>query len=156
MPPGGRILIALAAVLCLACGATAADPAPAALDEAAATALMTAADAARGRALAGDPSGLEASFRGPALVLLRRQAAAARFRTRIEERVVSDRLVHLGGSPGAVEAVLEVQSDVRPAGAAAEAPWSRSARQWWGLLRPGASGWRVEQSQDLPPDHWWR
>lgn len=159
MPPGRRVLIAvlLPAVLAgAACGPTPALPAAAGLDEAAATALMMSADAARSRALAGDPSRLDGCFRGPALALLRRQAASAARRTPVEERVLSQRLVHLAGSAEAVEAVLEVESEIRAGGARSTAPWSRSARQWWALLRPGGDGWRVEDSQDLPPDHWWR
>jgi|GEM_PF-1538398 hypothetical protein len=129
-----------------------------ALDRAAATALLLAADEARTRAFAtADPGPLRAAFADRAVAALAPQLAALRRRgVRLEERDSARSLVHWAAGGGGGEGVLEVEGEQRIAFADGGArPWSRIVREWWAALSWSGARWLVVGMGDLPPAQWW-
>ena len=130
-----------------------------ALDRAAATALLLAADDARQRAFASaDPAPLQGAFGDGAVAALAPALAALHRRgLRIEERDSARGLVHwaagVGGGGG--EGVLAVEGEQRVVFAGGDGSWSRIARQWWAALSWSGARWVVVRAGDLPPGQWW-
>jgi hypothetical protein len=76
---------------------------------------------------------------------------------RLEERLLTRRLVHWSGEPGHALTVLEVSVEQRLIAArTAVPPWSRVLRQWSLTLEWLAGAWRVVGASELRPESWWR
>jgi hypothetical protein len=128
------------------------------LDEAGATAVLLAADAARVAAFAAaDPGPLRAVFADSAIApLLPELTRLHRRGERVEERDSSRRLVHWSSSAGLAEGVLEVAGEQRAgSGDDPGRAWSRIVRQWSAAVHWSGARWLVVEARDLPPPQWW-
>jgi hypothetical protein len=157
---GCLVLLLPALAFGVACLPVAQSLRPPTLDQAAATALILAADSARTAAFAAaDPAPLKALFADPAIApFLPELADLHRHGARVEEQDSSRRLVHwVGGSDGG-EGVLQVAGQQRIAvdGVPTGPGWSRILRQWYAELRWSGARWLVVAARDLPPDQWWK
>ena len=128
-----------------------------ALDGDAINALLELADDARRQAYAaGDPTGLSRVLIGSALSEDMQRLGRGPSGPRLEERLASRRLVHVGSYGNRPEGVLEIHAQSRIAIAGQlDAPWSNVVRQWWARLEPVGGSWLVAEDRDLAPPDWW-
>jgi hypothetical protein len=155
-----KLVIGIAFLLLGGCGPVrVAAPAVPLLERSQAASVALAADDAWRLAMSvADASALPAVFAARALDLARARVAEMRRRgARLEEQLLSRRLVHWRGGRGEGQAVLEVRAVQRLMfGTAPAAVWAQVLRQWSLGLAWVAGGWRVVAAGELAPDSWWR